>query len=157
MTETRDLTIDVSSDRDITMTRSFDAPRDLVFAAHTQAEHLRHWWGRGNPLDVEIDFREGGRYRFVEHAPDGNEYAFRGEFREIVAPERIVQTFEFEGMPGQVAVETLVFTEQDGRTVLTGTTRFDTTEQRDGMAESGMAQGVAESYAALERHLSTMR
>ncbi|MET8366466.1 SRPBCC family protein [Micromonospora sp. NPDC005252] len=157
MTETRDLTIDMSSDRDITMTRSFDAPRDLVFAAHTQAEHLRHWWGRGNPLDVEIDFREGGRYRFVEHAPDGNEYAFRGEFQEIVAPERIVQTFEFEGMPGQVAVETLVFTEQDGRTVLTGTTRFDTTEQRDGMAGSGMAQGVAESYAALERHLSTMR
>ncbi|MFG3557029.1 SRPBCC family protein [Micromonospora sp. NPDC047557] len=157
MTETRDLTIDVSSDRDITTTRSFDAPRELVFAAHTQAEHLRHWYGRGNPLDVEIDFREGGRYRFVEHAPDGNEYAFRGEFREIVAPERIVQTFEFEGMPGQVAVETLVFTEQDGRTVLTGTTRFDTTEQRDGMAESGMAQGVAESYAALERHLSTMR
>ncbi|MEU7843643.1 SRPBCC family protein [Micromonospora sp. NPDC049114] len=157
MTETRDLTIDMSSDRDITMTRSFDAPRDLVFAAHTQAEHLRHWWGRGNPLDVEIDFREGGRYRFVEHAPDGNAYAFRGEFREIVEPERIVQTFEFEGMPGQVAVETLVFTEQDGRTVLTGTTRFDTTEQRDGMAGSGMAQGAAESYAALQRHLSTMR
>jgi uncharacterized protein YndB with AHSA1/START domain len=157
MTETRDLTVDVSSERDITMIRTFDAPRDLVFAAHSQAEHLEHWWARGNPVDVDIDFREGGRYRIVEHAPDGDDYAFRGEFREIVAPERIVQTFEFEGMPGQVAVETLVFTEQDGRTVLTSVTRFDTTAQRDGMVETGMAQGAAESYAALDRHLSTMR
>ncbi|MEU0548588.1 SRPBCC family protein [Micromonospora sp. NPDC005979] len=156
MTETRDLTVDVSSERDITMVRSFDAPRDLVFAAHTQAEHLKQWWCRGNPADVEIDFREGGRYRIVEHAPDGNDYAFRGEFRQIAAPERIVQTFEFEGMPGQVAVETLVFTEQDGGTLLTSTTRFDTAAERDGMIETGMAQGAAESYAALDRHLSTL-
>ncbi|WP_410812615.1 SRPBCC family protein [Micromonospora sp. 067-2] len=157
MSNLRDLVIDLPSDREITLTRSFDAPRELVFAAHTQAEHLKRWWGRGNPLDVEIDFREGGSYRFVEHAQDGNDYAFRGEFREIVVPERIVQTFEFEGMPGQVAVETLVLTEHDGRTTVTGTTRFDTTEQRDGMVESGMAQGAAESYAALERHLATLR
>ncbi|MFF0370090.1 SRPBCC family protein [Micromonospora sp. NPDC005087] len=157
MTKPRDLAIDMPSDREITLTRSFDAPRELVYAAHTQAEHLKHWWGRGNPLDVEIDFREGGSYRFVEHATDGNAYGFRGEFREIVVPERIVQTFEYEGMPGQVAVETLVFTETDGRTTVTGTTRFDTTEQRDGMAESGMAQGAAESYAALDRYLATLR
>ncbi|MET8306596.1 MULTISPECIES: SRPBCC family protein [unclassified Micromonospora] len=157
MSELRDLVIDLPSDREITLTRSFDAPRELVFAAHTQAEHLRQWWGRGNPLDIEIDFREGGSYRFVEHAEDGNDYAFRGEFREIAAPERIVQTFEFEGMPGQVAVETIVFTEGDGGTVITSTTRFDTKEQRDGMADSGMAQGAAESYAALDRHLATLR
>jgi uncharacterized protein YndB with AHSA1/START domain len=152
-----DLVIDMPSDREITLTRSFDAPRELVYAAHSQAEHLKHWWGRGNPVDIEIDFREGGSYRNVEHADDGNDYAFRGEFREIVVPERIVQTFEYEGMPGQVAVETLVFTERDGRTTVTSTTRFDTTEQRDGMAESGMAQGAAESYAALDRHLATLR
>ncbi|MFG1869442.1 SRPBCC family protein [Micromonospora arborensis] len=152
-----DLTIDLPTDREITLTRSFDAPREVVYAAHTQAEHLKHWWGRGNPLDVEIDFREGGHYRYVEHADDGNDYAFRGEFREIVVPERIVQTFEFEGMPGHVAVETLVFTEQDGRTTVTGTTRFDTTEERDGLVDSGMAQGAAESYAALDRHLATLR
>ncbi|MEV4658589.1 SRPBCC family protein [Micromonospora sp. NPDC049301] len=157
MDKLRDLVIDMPSDREITLTRSFDAPRELVFAAHSQAEHLKHWWGRGNPVDIEIDFREGGRYRNVEHAADGNDYAFRGEFREIVVPERIVQTFEYEGMPGQVAVETLVFTEHDGRTTITSTTRFDTTEQRDGMAESGMAQGAAESYAALDRHLATLR
>ncbi|SIM62811.1 SRPBCC family protein [Micromonospora cremea] len=157
MDKSRDLIIDMPSDREITLTRSFDAPRELVYAAHSQAEHLKHWWGRGNPIDVEIDFREGGGYRNVEHAEDGNEYAFRGEFREIVVPERIVQTFEYEGMPGQVAVETLVFTEHDGRTTVTSTTRFDTTEQRDGMAESGMAQGAAESYAALDRYLATLR
>ncbi|WP_433651250.1 SRPBCC family protein [Micromonospora zamorensis] len=152
-----DLTIDLPSDREVTLTRSFDAPRELVYAAHTQAEHLKHWWGRGNPLDVEIDFRVGGHYRCVEHAQDGNDYAFRGEYREIVVPERIVQTFEFEGMPGQVAVETLVFTEQDGRTTITSSTRFDTTAQRDGMVDSGMAQGAAESYAALDRYLATLR
>ncbi|MET7962335.1 SRPBCC family protein [Micromonospora zamorensis] len=152
-----DVTIDLPSDREVTLTRSFDAPRELVYAAHTQAEHLKHWWGRGNPLDVEIDFRVGGHYRCVEHAQDGNDYAFRGEYREIVVPERIVQTFEFEGMPGQVAVETLVFTEQDGRTTIASSTRFDTTAQRDGMIDSGMAQGAAESYAALDRYLATLR
>lgn len=156
MGQLSDLVIDLPSDREITLTRTFDAPRDLVFAAHSEAEHLTHWWGRGNPLDVEIDFRVGGRYRFVEHTKDGNSYAFRGEFREIVVPERIVQTFEFEGMPGHVVEETLVFTERDGRTVVTGTSRFDTTQERDGMLDSGMTQGAAESYAALERYLATL-
>ncbi|MER7444427.1 SRPBCC family protein [Micromonospora avicenniae] len=154
MSQLSDLAIDLPSDQEITLTRAFDAPRDLVFAAHTQAEHLKHWWGRGNPLDVEIDFRVGGRYRFVEQAKDGNSYAFRGEFQEIVVPERIVQTFEYEGMPGHVVVETLVFTEQDGRTVVTGTSRFDTKQERDGMLDTGMTQGAAESYAALDRHLA---
>ncbi|MFI7520061.1 SRPBCC family protein [Micromonospora globbae] len=156
MGQLSDLVIDLPSDREITLTRTFDAPRELVFAAHSEAEHLTHWWGRGNPLDVEIDFRVGGRYRFVEHTKDGNSYAFRGEFREIVVPERIVQTFEFEGMPGHVVEETLVFTERDGRTVVTGTSRFDTTQERDGMLDSGMTQGAAESYAALERYLATL-
>ncbi|MET8043802.1 SRPBCC family protein [Micromonospora sp. NPDC005215] len=157
MSKLPDLTVDLPSDREITLTRSFDAPREVVYAAHTQAEHLKHWWGRGNPLDVEIDFRKGGHYRYVEHAKDGNDYAFRGEFREIVVPERIVQTFEFEGMPGHVAVETLVFTEREGRTTVTVTAHYDTTEERDGVVDSGMTQGAAESYAALDRHLTTLR
>ncbi|MEV7986589.1 SRPBCC family protein [Micromonospora sp. NPDC085948] len=152
-----DLTVDLPSDREVTLTRSFDAPREVVYAAHTQAEHLTQWWGRGNPLDVDIDFRAGGHYRYVEHATDGNDYAFRGEFREIVVPERIVQTFEFEGMPGHVAVETLVFTEHEGRTTVTVTVRYDTTKERDGVVDSGMSKGAAESYAALDRHLATLR
>ncbi|HEX8343258.1 MAG TPA: SRPBCC family protein [Actinoplanes sp.] len=150
--------IDLStpSDHEIVMTRVFDAPRELVFAAHTEPEHVKHWWGRGNPLDVQMDFRVGGSYRFVEHA-DGEEYAFRGEYREIQAPERLVQTFEFEGMPGHIAVETLVLTEQEGKTTVTSTTRFDTKEDRDGMLQSGMADGAEQSYRALEEYLATLR
>ncbi|WP_346534692.1 SRPBCC family protein [Micromonospora sp. DPT] len=156
MNPTSDLTVALPTDREVVLTRVLDAPRDMVWAAHTDPAHLARWWGRGNPLDVEIDFRVGGRYRFVEHAPDGNSYAFRGEFREIAAPERIVQTFEFEGAPGHVAVETLVFTEQDGSTMVTGTTRFDTAAERDAMVSSGMEHGARQSYRALEEYLATL-
>lgn len=149
------LTVTLPSDLEITMVRVFEAPRALVFAAHTQCEHVKHWWGRGNPLDCEMDFRPGGSYRFVEHAPDG-EYAFRGEYREIQPPERIVQTFEFEGMPGHVCVETLELTEEDGKTTITSVTRFDTKEDRDGMVSSGMADGARASYEALDKYLATL-
>jgi uncharacterized protein YndB with AHSA1/START domain len=149
------IVVTTPSDREVVMTRVFDAPRDLVFAAHSKCEHIRQWWGRGNPMDCEMDFRTGGSWRFVEHAPDGNDYGFRGEYREIVAPERIVQTFEFEGMPGHVCVETLVLTEQDGKTTLTSTSLFDSVEDRDGMLQSGMEQGANESLDSLARLLAT--
>jgi uncharacterized protein YndB with AHSA1/START domain len=151
-----DLTVTLPSDLEIKMVRTFDAPRALVFEAHSKAEHVKHWWGRGNPLDCEMDFRPGGGWRFVEHAPDGEKYAFRGEYREIVAPERIVQTFEFEGMPGQVCVETLELTEADGRTTVTSVTRFDTKDERDGMVSSGMESGARESYDALAAYLAKL-
>ncbi len=95
------LTITTPSDREIVMTRIFDARRELVFEAHSKCEHLANWWGpRKYALVVcELDFRPGGAYRFVQRGPDGEEHGFRGEFREIVPPERIVQTFEYEGMP----------------------------------------------------------
>jgi uncharacterized protein YndB with AHSA1/START domain len=150
------LTVTLPSDLEIKMVRVFDAPRALVFEAHSKCEHLKHWWGRGNPIDCQLDFRPGGSYRFVERAPDGQQYVFRGEFREIQAPERIVQTFEFEGMPGQVCVETLELTEDGGKTTVTSLTRFDTTEQRDGMVSSGMEVGARESYDALATYLTTL-
>jgi uncharacterized protein YndB with AHSA1/START domain len=156
-TRTPDLTVTTPTDTEIVLTRTFDAPRERVFEAHSRCEHLRRWWARGNPVDCELDFRPGGRYRFVEHAPDGNDYAFRGEFREIVAPERIVQTFEYEGMPGQIVVETLELTETDGRTTLTTTSVFASRAERDGMIESGMESGVRESYAALDALLADWR
>jgi uncharacterized protein YndB with AHSA1/START domain len=149
------LTVTTPSDLEIKMVRVFDAPRTLVFAAHSSCEHIKHWWGRGNPLDCEMDFRPGGNYRFVEHAPDG-EWAFRGEYREIEAPERIVQTFEFEGMPGQVCVETLELTEESGKTTVTSVTRFDTKDQRDGMIASGMSEGAGQSYDALANYLAEL-
>lgn len=151
------LTVSTPSDTEIVLTRVFDAPRELVFEAHSRCEHLRRWWGRGNPLDCELDFRPGGTYRFVEHAPDGEQYAFRGEYREIVAPERIVQTFEFEGMPGHVSVETLVFEEHDGKTTLTGTSVFASVADRDGMLNSGMAEGAAQSLDQLAELLASLR
>ncbi|MBX6357589.1 MAG: SRPBCC family protein [Micromonosporaceae bacterium] len=150
------LTVSLPSDLEIKMVRVFDAPRALVFEAHTKCEHLKHWWGRGNPLDCELDFRPGGTYRFVEHAPDGQQYAFRGEYREIQPPERIVQTFEFEGMPGHVCVETLELTEHDGKTTVTSVIRFDTKEERDGMVSSGMENGARESYEALAAYLAKL-
>jgi uncharacterized protein YndB with AHSA1/START domain len=149
------LTVTTPSDREIVMTRVFDAPRTLVFEAHSTCEHLRKWWARGNPMDCEQDFRPGGTYRFVEHAPDGEDYAFRGEYREIAAPERIVQTFEFEGMPGKVLVETLVFTEEGGKTTLTSTSVFDSVEDRDGMLQSGMETGARQSMDALAELLAS--
>jgi uncharacterized protein YndB with AHSA1/START domain len=151
-----DLTVTLPSDLEIKMVRVFDAPRALVFAAHAKCEHVKHWWARGNPLDCEMDFRAGGHYRFVEHAPDGD-FAFRGEYLEVSEPERITYTFEFEGMPGQVCVETLEFTEEDGRTTITAVTRFDTTEQRDGMAATDMADGARQSYDALDAYLAKLR
>jgi uncharacterized protein YndB with AHSA1/START domain len=150
------LTVTMPSDLEIRMERVFDAPRELVFEAHSKCEHVKHWWGRGNPLDCEMEFRQGGKWRFVEHAPDGESYAFRGEYREILAPERIVWTFEFEGMPGQICVETLQLTEDGGKTTVTSVTRFDTKEARDGMAASGMADGAEQSYAALEAYLTKL-
>ncbi|GGM15583.1 SRPBCC family protein [Dactylosporangium sucinum] len=150
-----DLTVTLPSDLEIKMVRAFDAPRTLVFAAHAEPEHLKHWWGRGNPLDIQLDFRPGGKYRIVEHA-DGEEYAFRGEYLEIQEPERIVWTFEFEGMPGHVCVETIEFTEEAGKTTITSLTRFDTKEDRDGMAASGMAEGASTSYDALATYLEKL-
>jgi uncharacterized protein YndB with AHSA1/START domain len=157
MSQTRSgrLTVTTPSDREIVMTRVFDAPRALVFEAHSRCEHLQQWWGRGNPLDCDMDFRPGGKYRFVEHAPDGNSYAFRGEYREIVAPERIVQTFEFEGMPGHVALETLVLEEHAGKTTLTSTSLFDSIEDRDSVLSSGMEAGANQSMDHLAELLAT--
>jgi len=146
------IAISTPTDTELVMSRTFDAPRALVFAAHTEAEHLRHWWGRGNPLDVTIDFRVGGTWRFVETA-DEQKHAFRGEFREIAAPETFTWTFEYEPMAGHIAVERYVFTEADGKTTVTCTSRFASQEDRDGMIQSGMEEGANQSYVALDAYL----
>ena len=146
------IAVETPTDKTLVMSRSFAAPLELVFACHTQPEHIRHWWGRGNPLDVEIDFRVGGKWRFVETA-DGQEHAFRGEFREISAPETYTWTFEYEPMAGHVLVEKFVFTEQDGKTTVTATSTFSSQEDRDGMMQTGMEDGANQSYAALDAYL----
>jgi uncharacterized protein YndB with AHSA1/START domain len=146
------ITIGTPTDTTITMSRTFDAPRELVFACHTQAEHVRHWWGRGNQLDVDLDFSVGGKWRFVEHA-DGGEHAFRGEFREIDPPAGFTWTFEYEPMAGHIVVERYEFTEENGRTTVTCLSTFDNQTDRDGMLQSGMESGAEESYRALDAYL----
>jgi uncharacterized protein YndB with AHSA1/START domain len=152
------MTLTTPSDREIVMTRVFDAPRELVFQAHSSCEHMKQWWGprRYTVVDCKLDFRPGGAWRIVHHGPEGEEYGFRGEFREIAPPERIVWTFEFEGMPGHVSVDTLTLEEQDGKTKLTATSVFDSVEDRDGMLKSGMEEGAAETWDRLAEYLRTM-
>jgi len=146
-------------DREIVMTRVFDAPRDLVFEAHSSCEHLSHWWGprKYEVTSCEVDFRPGGRWRIVHRGPDGDEIAFFGEYREIVRPERFVWTFGFEGMPGEPGPETYVFEEHDGKTTLTASAVFNTVEERDGVLESGMESGAAETYDRLDEYLEFLK
>jgi uncharacterized protein YndB with AHSA1/START domain len=154
------LEVTTPSDREIVMTRVFDAPRDLVFEAHSSCEHLSHWWGpRKYEIEsCDVDFRPGGAWRVVHRTPDGvEEHGFRGEYREIVPPERIVWTFEWEGLPGHISVETLTLEEHDGKTTLTSTAVFDTVEDRDGMLQSGMEEGAAETMDRLDEYLEVLR
>ncbi|MBI3993766.1 MAG: SRPBCC family protein [Candidatus Lambdaproteobacteria bacterium] len=151
-------TLTLPSPLEIVLTRNFAAPRALVFQAHTQPAHLVHWWGRtGSTLPVcEIDLRPGGAWRFVERQSDGREYGFRGTYREIVPPQRLVYTFEFEGTPGHVVLVSATFDEVDGMTRLTSRSRFHTAEDRNGMLQSGMEAGAAESCNRLEEYLAAL-
>ncbi|HKI98807.1 MAG TPA: SRPBCC family protein [bacterium] len=145
------------SDREIRTERTFDAPRDLVWRAFTEPELLARWWGRGNPLVVErLEVERGGHWRFVEHAPHGT-YGFEGRFREVTPPESLVMTFEWDGMPGYVLVNTIGLEDLgDGRTRVVSTSLFHTTEERNGMLSGGMEEGLNQSYAALDQLLDTI-
>jgi len=145
------------SDREIVSERVFDAPRDRVFAAYTDPELIPQWWGpRGTTTIVDqMDVRPGGAWRFVSRSSDGSETAFRGTYREVTPPERIVQTFEWEGMPGHVVVETATFEDLGGRTKVTATSLFHTSEERDGMLASGMERGLTETHDRLAELLAT--
>jgi uncharacterized protein YndB with AHSA1/START domain len=152
------LTVTLPSDLEIVMTREFQAPRRLVYEAFTRPEHLKRWWGpRYLELSVcEVDLREGGSWRFVQRAPDGQEFGFRGVYQEIAPPERLVYTFIFEPMPEHDAVVTIVFEERNGRTTLRQTTRHKTKFGRDGHLNAGMEEGVIDSYARLDELLATL-
>jgi uncharacterized protein YndB with AHSA1/START domain/predicted enzyme related to lactoylglutathione lyase len=149
--------ITTPTDRTIRIERIFDAPRERVWRAITDRKLVAQWWGRGNKLVIErMEVERGGHWRFVEHGPEGV-HGFEGRYREVVAPERIVQTFEWDGMPGHVAVETMTLEDLgDGRTKLVTVSQFHTTEERDGMLHSGMEQGMAQSHAALDGVLGAM-
>jgi len=149
-------TVTTPTDREIHIERVFDAPRDRVFAAYTDPALIPEWWGpRGTTTEVdEMDVRPGGSWRFVARDSDGSETAFRGTYREVVAPERIVQTFEWEGLPGHVSVETATFEDLGDRTRMVATSLFHTTEERDGMLHSGMEGGMNETFDRLDELLA---
>jgi uncharacterized protein YndB with AHSA1/START domain len=145
--------VSTPSEREIRLSRLFDAPRQLVFEAMTKPEHVKEWWGRlgeGYSVPVcEIDLRPGGAWRFVNRHPKG-EAAFHGEYREITPPSRLVFTEIYEEYPDSVSVVTAVFTDEGDKTRFTATVRYPSLEVRDAVIASGMARGAGISYDRLE-------
>jgi uncharacterized protein YndB with AHSA1/START domain len=140
--------------QEIVITREFDAPRELVFKACTDPSLIPQWWGPRN-LSTEVDkmdVRPGGQWRFINRDAEGNEYAFHGVYHEVLAPERVIDTFEFEGLPetGHVTLETMKLEELPGRrTRLTTQSIFQSVADRDGMLQGGMAEGTNDTYDRL--------
>jgi uncharacterized protein YndB with AHSA1/START domain len=148
--------------QEIFVTREFDAPRELVFRAHTDPELYVQWLGpRELTMTLEkFEPRNGGSYRYIHKDNDGNEYAFHGVNHEVLAPERIIGTFEFEGLPekGHVILGTLKFEELPGnRTKLVSQSVFQSVADRDGMLRSGMERGVNDGYDRLDEILAKNR
>ncbi|SRR6266508_3018658 len=145
--------VSTPSDREIRLTRVFDAPRHLVFEAMTKPEHIRRWWGclaEGYSVPVcEVDLRPGGRWHFVNRHPKG-EAGFHGVYREITPPERLVFTEIYEPFPDTESVVTAVFTDENGKTRLTVTSLYPSLDVRDMVLKSGMEKGAAISYDRLE-------
>jgi uncharacterized protein YndB with AHSA1/START domain len=143
----------------ILISREFDAPRDLVFRAYADPELLVQWLG---PRDLtmtvdEYDVRDGGKWRYVSKDAQGNEYGFHGVFHGTPSPDGIVQTFEFEGTPGHVSLDTFTLEEQDGKTLMRSVSSFQSVEDRDGMVAAGMERGVYDSYERLTELLARLQ
>jgi len=145
--------------QEIIMSRVFDATRDLIFKVMTDPKHIPQWWGkREHTTTVDrMDVKAGGLWRFVQRDQQGNEFAFHGVYHSITAPERVIDTFEFEGMPGHVILDMMTLEAQaNGKTRLTVSSVFQSVADRDGMLHSGMEEGSNESYDRLEELLAKM-
>ena len=152
-----DMRVAPSGDREILITRTFNAPRALVYEALTKADHIKNWWGprQYGAVSATGEFRPGGSYRYAQNGPDG-EVAFRGEVRET-SPERMVYTEEFEAMPGHTAETTVTLDERNGKTVMTVRSVYQSREDRDAVIASGMEWGARLSYLQLDELLDAMR
>jgi uncharacterized protein YndB with AHSA1/START domain len=143
----------------ITITREFDAPRELVFRAYSEPDLIARWLGpRGLKMTIDhFDVRAGGGYRYVHTDEDGNAYAFHGVFHGTPSvADGIVQTFEFEGTPGHACLERMTFEERDGHTVIHQRSVFESVADRDGMVETGMESGVNDSMERLDEVLADL-
>ncbi len=143
----------------IIITREFDAPRALVFRAYTDPDLLAQWLG---PRDLELtvecyDTRDGGKWRYVNTDAQGNVYGFHGIFHGDPSPDAIVQTFEFEGAPGHVKLDTTTLEQRGGKTLARTVSAFPWVEDRDAMVASGMERGVRDSAERLEELLATLQ
>ena len=152
--ETQEMVLKITAEkggREIYQTAVLDAPRDLVFRAHTDPTLIQRWWGPRELLTTveKFDLRPGGVWRIIQRDPKGKEYGFHGVFHEVVPSERIVQTFEYEGMAGHVALQTITFEEKSGKTVANNLAIFQMPEDRDGMIASGMERGAKEGIERL--------
>jgi uncharacterized protein YndB with AHSA1/START domain len=150
-----------SGDRDVVVTRNFDTPRQLVWDAYTKPELLKRWL-TGPPgwtfAVCEVDLRVGGKYRWVWRGPDGTEMGMGGVHKEIIAPERLVNTQLFDqDWTGGEAIGTMVLIEKDGRTFMTNTIRYATAEARDAVLKTPMEMGMAMGYDRLDDVLATMQ
>ena len=153
-----DLTITTPSDREVAMTRVFDAPRRLVFEAWTNPEHVPHWMlgpaGWTMPV-CEIDLRPGGTWHFVWRKADGAEMAMTGVYREVTPPERLVSTEKW-GPEWPETINTLTLSEKDGKTTLTNTILYPSKEARDAALQTGMKEGASQSFERMDAYLRTM-
>ena len=157
MLNTGTLKVTTPTDREIVLTRVFDAPAHLVYKAFTDPELLKRWFGpHGWSLTLcEVDLRVGGEWRYVLKGPDGTTMGMGGVYQEIVPGQRTVHTESFDDYPGD-SVITTVLTEHDGKTTLTATARYESKEVRDAVVESGMEHGAAETYDRLAELLPTL-
>lgn len=140
------------SNKELKMSRVFDASPSRIFKIFTDPTSIPKWWGPAyltTRVDV-MDVRPGGKWRFIQSTPDGKEFAFNGKYIEIVPNVRTVSTFEFEAMPGHVVIETVTFEEFNGKTKVTTLSLFQTQEDMEGMIQSGMESGASESWDRLE-------
>ena len=153
----RPAVVTLTGDREARIERIFDAPRERVWRAMTDPELVAQWWGRGNKLVIEkMELRRGGHWRFVEHSDHGV-HGFEGRYREVTPPSHMAMTFEWDGMPGYVAIDTVTLEDLgDGRTKVVSTSLFHTAEELDGMLKSGMETGLNQSYEALDRVLAKL-
>jgi len=142
----------------ILITREFKAPRHLLFRAWTDPQLLKQWLGprRLKMIIDKYDVRHGGSYRYVHREADGTEYGFHGVFHGNPSPDGIVQTFEFDGAPGQVSLDTLRMEEHDGTTIVRINSVHQTVEARDAALASGMADGLEEGFQRLEELIAAM-
>lgn len=144
--------LELPTDREILITRSFDAPARIVFEALTRPEHVRQWWAprsRGEMLRCEVDLRVGGAWRYEMRTRDGFEVGFSGKIIELDAPYRVVQTEIFDPFPEAVSVVTMTLSEVAGRTALTSRALYPSKEVRDQVIATGMEPGMRESYRQL--------